>query len=277
VVSVSYDLQSAAGPKVYRLGSRAKKPENQSSTSSRTRNYGLAEGPQRRRRYEPALRPSEALLRRRHVYRNRLYSFHVGSNRLSKYRELIPREFNEDEELISRARKWIRRELQVFEFLNGVSTTSQSSERPQRRGNNAEFLLEYIIAILKTVDIKGSGGQAEELLHEFLGRDNTKLFLHELQAWLRSPYSSLEDWDRHVQYDEDLSKRLGSESPAGTERSDRGRGTPRPRTSPSVTDRISYGAVRKPIARGSHWRRNATRGGSFSRRLEGARRRYDPD
>jgi len=70
-----------------------------------------------------------------------------------------------------------------------------------RRANNAEFLLEYIVAILKTVDMKGCGGQAEDMLQEFLGRDNTRLFLHELRAWLRSPYSFLEDWDRHVQYD----------------------------------------------------------------------------
>ena len=66
--------------------------------------------------------------------------------------------------------------------------------------DNAEFLLEYMIAILKTVDIKGSGGQAEEMLQEFLGRDNTRLFLHELRAWLRSPFEAIEDWDRSVQY-----------------------------------------------------------------------------
>ena len=101
-----------------------------------------------------------------------------------------------DEELISRARKWIRRELQVFEFLQ----SNGQGEGITRRAGNAEFLLEYIIAILKTVDIKGSGGQAEDMLQEFLGRENTRLFLHELRAWLRSPYVSLEDWDRHVQY-----------------------------------------------------------------------------
>ncbi|KAI4245746.1 MAG: hypothetical protein L6R40_002274 [Gallowayella cf. fulva] len=107
--------------------------------------------------------------------------------------------FNQDEELIRRARKWIRRELQVFAFL-GID--GQEEEGIARRTNNAEFLLEYIIAILKTVDIKGSGGQAEDMLQEFLGRENTQLFLHELRAWLRSPYTSLEDWDRHVQYAE---------------------------------------------------------------------------
>lgn len=108
-------------------------------------------------------------------------------------------QFSRDEELVSRARKWIRRELQVFEFLSSDGT---EAEGVPRRANNAEFLLEYIIAILKTVDIKGSGGQAEDMLQEFLGRDNTRLFLHELRGWLRSPYISLDDWDRHVQYSE---------------------------------------------------------------------------
>jgi hypothetical protein len=143
--------------------------------------------------------PDVALLRRRFVYRNQLFSLHVGSNRLSRFRDLTPHLFSSDAELVSRARKWIRRELQVFEFLSPDASGS-SNPNTMRRANNAEFLLEYIIAILKTVDIQGSGGQAEEMLQEFLGRENTRLFLHELRAWLRSPYMSLEDWDRAVQY-----------------------------------------------------------------------------
>jgi hypothetical protein len=137
----------------------------------------------------------EALLQRRHIYRNKLYSLHVGTNRLSRFRDLTPALFTSDTELVSRARKWIRRELYVFEFLNPDNASGSD-----RRANNAEFLLEYIVAILKTVDIQGSGGQAEEMLKDFLGRENTVLFLHELRAWLRSPYLNLEDWDRHVQY-----------------------------------------------------------------------------
>ena len=104
-----------------------------------------------------------------------------------------------DNELISRARKWIRRELQVFEFL-GPDTGND--HRAAGKAGNVEFLLEYIVAILKTVDIKGSGGQAQDMLQEFLGADNTRLFLHELRAWLRSPYIALEAWDRNVQYHE---------------------------------------------------------------------------
>ena len=142
--------------------------------------------------------PSDtALLRRQDIYRFKLYSLHVGSNRLSRFRELTPQLFVRDQELVSRAKIWIRRELQVFQFLN----TDVGENEIARRANNAEFLLEYIIAILKTVDVKGSQAQAEDMLQEFLGRDNTRLFLHELKAWLRSPYTTLDNWDRNVQYD----------------------------------------------------------------------------
>ncbi|KID91749.1 RING finger domain protein [Metarhizium guizhouense ARSEF 977] len=163
---------------------------------------------------------SNVVAARRDVYRHQRYSKHVGSNRLSRYRELTPQMFRSDAELVSRARMWIRRELRVFSFLspddegeNDDGSTSQPTHTgsrttiQHRRANNAEFLLEYIIAILKSVDIMGSGGQAEDMLSDFLGRENTRLFLHELRAWLRSPFTKLEDWDRAVQYERDVGRR----------------------------------------------------------------------
>ncbi|KAG8162315.1 hypothetical protein KVR01_008080 [Diaporthe batatas] len=150
----------------------------------------------------------DALERRRNVYRKRLYSLHVGSNPTSGYRDVTPQAFSDQLETQSRVRAWIRRELQVFEFLNDDSSSSHTesttaSEMPEatrrRRQNNAEFVLEYILAVLKTVDIQSD--HTEELLKDFLGRDHTKLFLHELRSFLRSPYS-VEAWDRHVQYAE---------------------------------------------------------------------------
>ncbi|KAE8450021.1 hypothetical protein EG329_007160 [Mollisiaceae sp. DMI_Dod_QoI] len=182
----------------------------------------------------------EALLKRREVYRNQLYSLHVGSNRVSRFKDLTPAMFTRDAELVSRARKWIRRELQVFSFLSPDSSSSGSSG--DRRANNAEFLLEYIVAILKTVDVQGSTGQAEEMLKDFLGRENTRLFLHELRAWLRSPYTSLEDWDRNVQYNESGTRSGKSADIHGEgEIGERGRGQRRGRW---------RGAER---ARGSHY------------------------
>ncbi|OLN94299.1 putative RING finger protein C16G5.03 [Colletotrichum chlorophyti] len=185
----------------------------------------------RPRRPRPNIRPTrtfapsqdDTIARRRAVYRNQRYSLHVGSNRISRYRDLTPQMFASDPELVSRARTFLRRELQVFEFLS-----PDNDERPQdadpvrrRRANNAEFLLEYIVAILKTVDMQGSMGQAEGLIQEFLGRDNTQLLLHELRAWLRSPYTSLENWDRAVQYPDVTPKRRRSQSPSAVERDGR--------------------------------------------------------
>jgi hypothetical protein len=142
--------------------------------------------------------------------------------------------------LVSRARKWIRRELLVFEYLHpspeaseprvdspsstttAASSTANltpgSSAKKDRRANNAEFLLEYIIAILKTIDIQSPTGQAEDLLQEFLGRENTRLFLHELRAWLRSPFTELKDWDRNVQYADPGERNIGFIGESNVER-----------------------------------------------------------
>jgi len=201
VKTVQYEFKDEGIFKTYNVPS-TKTPQPSTSSISSQRNFD----PRARRHYRPRRehepRPlptsDEALLRRRNIYQNKLYSLHVGSNRISRFQDLTPSLFTRDTEFVSRARKWIRRELQVFEFLSPDRAASGSD----RRANNAEFLLEYIVAILKTVDIQGSGGQAEEMLREFLGRENTGLFLHELRAWLRSPYTSLQDWDRHVQYNE---------------------------------------------------------------------------
>ncbi|KAI8668934.1 RING-type domain-containing protein [Fusarium keratoplasticum] len=200
-------------PKTYVVPKSSPKPQNQRSDARPYSLYSVRRNlPRRRRysrsRYETPPNPSDEIARRRDVYRYNRYSKHVGSNRLSRYRELTPAVFCADAELVSRARMWIRRELQVFSFLAPDNEEPQPGDGnartavDRRRANNAEFLLEYIIAVLKSVDIMGSAGQAENMISEFLGRDSTRLFLHELRAWLRSPFTKLADWDRAVQYDE---------------------------------------------------------------------------
>lgn len=128
------------------------------------------------------------------------------------------------------------------------------------------------------MDIKGSAGQAEELLRDFLGRDNARLFLHELQAWLRSPYVSLEDWDRNVQY-EDTVGGGGNARPSDSRRE---------REESSRTATPVYRGDRGPRFPGSSGRVNkpsySRRGGRSSRdavaqarRVQYARDRYVPD
>lgn len=55
--------------------------------------------------------------------------------------------------------------------------------------------------------MQDSAGQAEEMLVDFFGKDQARLFLHELRSWLRSPCQSLVAWDREVQYPDVQQKR----------------------------------------------------------------------
>ena len=126
----------------------------------------------------------------------------MGSNPLSGYRDITPEMVANSPDLQSKARTWIRRELRVFTFLQ-TSPTGSASSGSVATSTNTEFLLAYVVSILKMVDIRASHGHAENLVAEFLGRENSKLFLHELNAWLRSPYSKVEEWDQPVQYMED--------------------------------------------------------------------------
>lgn len=199
VQGIKYDLGTFAGPKVFPLPL----PQHESTPLRRAPGGNNSHGGLRIRnrgyntRDEHGFDQDGGLERRRRVYEERTYSLHVGSNRLSRYRNLTPQAFQQDPTLVHRAKVWIRRELQVFEFLNGESAREGLS---RRHAKNAEFLGEYIVAIIKSIDIRGSTGQAEELLQEFLGRENARLFLHELENWLRSPYERLRDWDEAVQY-----------------------------------------------------------------------------
>lgn len=289
VISVKYDLGAAEGPKVYKLPPA---PPT-TSTSTTAPSSHRPHRPDFRRRRPPreaqrsrAPEPDDPLLRRRHVYRNQLYSLRVGSNRLSQYRELTPELFNRDEQLVSRARKWIRRELRVFSFLNPDPEEEDEEPGPSRnnrvprpgqqrlenrRGNNAEFLLEYVIAILRTVDVKGSAGQAEELLRDFLGRDNARLFLHELSSWLRSPYMSLEDWDRNVQYEDTVGRPPGGPGPRGLEPDRR----PTPVFGPDRHP--GRGRVSKPYSRRPYDQGRSRDELTQARRIQSARDRYKPD
>ncbi|KAF2641270.1 hypothetical protein P280DRAFT_542441 [Massarina eburnea CBS 473.64] len=170
--------------------------------------YGLPRRPRRFGRVCEQPIVDVSILRRRHVYRHKLYSYHVGSNPVSGYQDIYPHMVADSSDLQSKARMWIRRELRVFSFLYTDPSDSTPTQGGATTSSNAEFLLSYVVAILKKVDLKASNGHAENLLQEHLGRDNARLFLHELKAWMRSPYSKLRDWDGEVQYREELPEPL---------------------------------------------------------------------
>lgn len=242
--------------------------------------------PFRRQRPPPSSpSPAASLERRRRVYRLGLYARHVGANRHSRYyRELTPQLFAQDPDLVSRARAFLRRELHVFWEGDGshegdnrsrtmTRPMSRPGSRPARRANNVEFLLEYIVAILQSIDLQDSAGQAEELLQGFFHgrRDHTRHFLHELRSFLRSPYLTLASWDRHVQYGPP--SRFPGEDGEGVEEAgveeDSVKHSPRP-----MTHGVYWGPSRRRRGSGS---RAAGSSSSMSRlRLEEACRRFDP-
>ncbi|KAK0673717.1 hypothetical protein QBC41DRAFT_311409 [Cercophora samala] len=152
--------------------------------------------------------PDQALERRRYIYRHNLFSLHIGSSPHTSYSPSIPPPavLSSTPHLLSKARLFLRRELQVF------FPPTMPAPSPSPTHQNREFLLEYIIALLKTVDLQSESGgaHAQHLLKDYMvypdtGEDRTALFLHELKNWMRwrgePPGNlSLESWDRGVQY-----------------------------------------------------------------------------
>ena len=205
VTAVQYDWRSPTDYKHYAVPHSHPSSNAPHSRTDRPASlfapYGLPQRPRGPRRpYSPPVE-DVALRRRREVYQRKLYSLHIGSNPFSGYRDISPQLITESPDMQSKARAWIRRELRVFTFLHtGPVDPSPAAAATTTTSGNAEFLLSYIVSILKMVDLKASNGHAENLLAEFLGRDNSKLFLHELNAWLRSPYTKLEEWDQENQY-----------------------------------------------------------------------------
>lgn len=195
VTKVEYDFRSPEDYKTYHVPKDHQPLRNDTSAHARRSHLPL----NRHRRQQPAAPPpptdDPSLSRRKHIYRHRLFALHVGSNRFSQYRSITPSDFS-SQALQSKARTFLRRELQVFSFLDSSSTNIPG----RGRGGNRDFLIEYIIAILKTCEIRGADGKAEELVSEFLGRENARQLLHELEAWLRSPFATLREWDEVVQY-----------------------------------------------------------------------------
>ncbi|KAH7085492.1 hypothetical protein BKA63DRAFT_400947 [Paraphoma chrysanthemicola] len=202
VSAVQYDWRSPSDFKSYTIV-RSHPPTNASSARGGGRTslfapYGLPRRQQTSFRANSPPAEDPALRKRREVYRRKLFSLHIGSNEVSGYRDITPQMIANSTDLQSRARAWIRRELRVFNFLHMDAAGSASSD-PSTSGN-AEFLLAYVVSIIMMVDLRASNGHAQNLLAEFLGRENSQLFLHELHAYLRSPYTKVEEWDRDVQY-----------------------------------------------------------------------------
>ena len=141
------------------------------------------------------------------IYRSGRYALHIGSSAHNSYRVLSVDDFSTDEHLARRASAFIRRELLVIDRLD-----SQERQRSPDLGLVRHLLeqrlgreyfgsqrVDYIMRVLKTADMQGANGAAEEMLRPVVG-GVTAQFLHELRAFLRSPFDRVEEWDEVVRY-----------------------------------------------------------------------------
>ncbi|ODQ56298.1 hypothetical protein SAICODRAFT_32733 [Saitoella complicata NRRL Y-17804] len=162
------------------------------------------------------LSPS-AIARRAFVYTHHLRSAHIASNPHTRFRpdaDITTEKFRGSSEMQNRARVFLRREVLAFGFWR--TRAGEDLEGGDGDARDREFLVEYIVSVLKNVGILTPA--ARRLIGEFLDSrpngepdaesvdTNTSILLHELRTWLRSPFQGLEGWDRSplIQYDRPL-------------------------------------------------------------------------
>ncbi|GAB7343595.1 hypothetical protein MBLNU457_1597t2 [Dothideomycetes sp. NU457] len=156
ISAVEYDWRSPTDYKTYRVPqpiaptAASQRTTQQRSSRGRGRGSGRARGGARD--VHRTASADQALARRRQVYALHAYSAHVGTNRRSEYAHFTASTLSSSPALQNRARIFLRRELQVFSFLS----TRQ----------RLEFVLEYIVAMLKSMEIKGADGAMVRLAAE---------------------------------------------------------------------------------------------------------------
>ncbi|KAJ7187166.1 hypothetical protein C8R46DRAFT_1342346 [Mycena filopes] len=145
-----------------------------------------------RRDSDEADKLDRSISKRKWIYEHDLYAKHVASNAYTRYRPYpTPAQFAASPDLISRTTMFLRRELQVWVNLD------------------VEFLTQFIISIMKGIDIRSES--AVKLLSEFLDLDapyveggrhiNAEHFAHEVYSYVRSPYKDLFVYDSVAQYE----------------------------------------------------------------------------
>lgn len=153
---------------------------------------------------------SDRLARRRLVYALDLRARHVGANALSGFRDFTLADYRADERLRSRASMFLRRELKCIGDLHpqctaaghdsadrsDVSASAGKGSDSRSRESARQFIAD---GVLTRLDIQSEG--ALRLVGDLLGHHAATL-LHELRTFLRSPYDSLEEYDRSplIQY-----------------------------------------------------------------------------
>lgn len=143
-----------------------------------------------------------AIERRAYIYREKLFAKHIASNIYTKFKPFTPQSFSVNSDLKARVIKFVRREVSGS-FLKGIIIllTSLKSLFYQLQvfpSVDVVFLTTYVISIASQLDLRSAS--AIRLLSDFLNEDDAEHFSHEVCTFARSSFSSLEAFDRNVQY-----------------------------------------------------------------------------
>ncbi|KAM3456412.1 hypothetical protein MY3296_001691 [Beauveria thailandica] len=147
----------------------------------------------------PTPTTSIAIRNRRDVYAQGLFSLPVDSSdsaaavRAASHDVTTTRAparfFLREPHVTTRARAFLLRELRVvFDYVPAV---------------RAAFLADHVASMFRSardVEELAAASELHILLAADLGGSAARLLMHELKAWLRSPYASLEEWDAAVRY-----------------------------------------------------------------------------
>lgn len=118
------------------------------------------------------------------VYDRNLILVPVASGPLSGYREVTAKMFNESSQIRQRVALWVRREARIL--VTGSVDLGH--------------FIATVMSMLRRFDVMGRATQMEDIIHDQLGRRRARLFIRELRSWIRSPYTTLEEWDSAVRY-----------------------------------------------------------------------------
>ncbi|APA13452.1 hypothetical protein SS1G_07931 [Sclerotinia sclerotiorum 1980 UF-70] len=110
----------------------------------------------------------------------------------------------------ARVRLFAEREIQIFSVkcvCPQCQVPSPDSPNHSIGPNQVEeirsFVVNKIVDLLKQYDLQDKAVEIEQAAKEYLS-GHARLFLHELRAWIESPFETLEQWHRNTTYGSSL-------------------------------------------------------------------------
>ncbi|KAJ8061500.1 hypothetical protein OCU04_009315 [Sclerotinia nivalis] len=150
--------------------------------------------------------PQQRMRRRLDVHLTKSFSLPIIS---FGQRKVTPQDIANSSDMEARVRLFAEHEIQVF-YLKCVCPGCQVSPLPahivsvNRLEEFRSFVLDRVVDLLKRYDLRDKAVEIEQATEEYLN-EHARLFLHELRAWIESPFETLDQWHRNAKYPDESS------------------------------------------------------------------------